>query len=180
LASTHDGVVSADALVTPIVGLLVPTNFTRAAAPPCTCAVSASAYTALLSLVIAYFAVARKYRLQTLTSRPNPQYRKDPARSGFCGPFYFAAGEDDAQKLAQMARKGLRKKVPELQLALEGRIRDHHRFLLRQLFEELTSTEEKISQLERRMQACMRPYQHVNTLWTDCRHPRDDGLESSG
>jgi transposase len=78
----------------------------------------------------------------------------------------IAAGEDDAQKLAQMARKGLRKKLPQLQLALEGRIRDHHRFLLRQFFEELTSTEEKISQLEQRIQACMRPYQHVITLWT--------------
>lgn len=78
----------------------------------------------------------------------------------------IAAGEDDAQKLAQLARKGLRKKLPQLRLALEGRIRDHHRFLLRQLFEELTSTEEKINQLEQRIQECMRPYQHVITLWT--------------
>ena len=45
----------------------------------------------------------------------------------------IAAGEDDPEKLAQMARKGLRKKLPQLSLALEGRIRDHHRFLLRQL-----------------------------------------------
>jgi transposase len=78
----------------------------------------------------------------------------------------IAAGEDDTEKLAQLARKGLRKKLPQLRLALEGRIRDHHRFLLRQLFEELTSTEEKIDQLEQRIQECMRPYQHVITLWT--------------
>lgn len=78
----------------------------------------------------------------------------------------IVAGEDNAQELAQLARKGLRKKLPQLRLALQGRIRDHHRFLLRQLLEELTSTEQKISQLEQRIQAQMRPYQHVISLWT--------------
>ena len=78
----------------------------------------------------------------------------------------IADGEDDPQRLAQMARKGLRKKLPQLQLALQGRIRDHHRFLLRQLLEELTFMEEKINKLEQRIQECMCPYQHVITLWT--------------
>jgi transposase len=78
----------------------------------------------------------------------------------------IAAGEDDSQKLAEMARKGLRKKLPQLQLALQGRIRDHHRFLLPQLLQELTFTEEKINQLDQRIQECMRPHQNVITLWT--------------
>jgi hypothetical protein len=78
----------------------------------------------------------------------------------------IADGEDDPQRLAQMTRKGLRKKMPQLQLALQGRIRDHHRFLLRQLLEELTFMEQKINKLEQRIQECMRPYQHVITLWT--------------
>jgi transposase len=78
----------------------------------------------------------------------------------------IAAGEHDPQKLAHLARKGLRKKLPQLQMALQGRIRDHHRFLLGQLLEELTFIEEKINKLEQRIQEGMRPYQHVITLWT--------------
>jgi len=78
----------------------------------------------------------------------------------------IAAGEDDPQRLAQMARKGLRKKLPQLQLALQGRIRDHHCFLLRQLLDELKFTEEKISQLEQRIQNCMCPHQRAIALWT--------------
>jgi transposase len=77
-------------------------------------------------------------------------------------------------------RKGLRKKLPQLQLALEGRIRDHDRFLLRQLFEKLTSTEEKISQLEERIQASMHPYQHVITLWTSMAGIRETTAWSLG
>jgi transposase len=78
----------------------------------------------------------------------------------------IAAGEDNPEKLAQMARKGLRKKLPQLRLALQGRIRDHHRFLLRQLLEELRFTEEKINELDQRIQQCMLPHHHAISLWT--------------
>ncbi|MGA7223924.1 MAG: IS110 family transposase [Candidatus Acidiferrales bacterium] len=78
----------------------------------------------------------------------------------------IATGEDDPEKLAQMARKGLRKKLPQLRLALQGRIRDHHRFLLRQLLEELRFTEEKINELDQRIQQCMLPHHHAISLWT--------------
>src|ERR1700741_5146133 len=46
-------------------------------------------------------------------------------------------GEQDAARLAEMAQGKLRNKIPELKLALEGRMTKHHRFLLRQLFEHL-------------------------------------------
>jgi transposase len=65
-----------------------------------------------------------------------------------------------------MARKGLRKKLPQLRLALQGQIRDHHRFLLRQLLEELRFTEEKINELDQRIQQCMLPHHHAISLWT--------------
>jgi transposase len=78
----------------------------------------------------------------------------------------IATGEDDPEKLAQMARKGLRKKLPQLRLALQGRIRDHHRFLLRQLLEELRFIEEKINELDQRIQQCMLPHHHAISLWT--------------
>jgi transposase len=78
----------------------------------------------------------------------------------------IAAGVDEPEKLAQMARKGLRKKLPQLRLALQGHIREHHRFLLRQLLDELRFTEDKISELEQRIQHCMGPYHRAITLWT--------------
>ena len=78
----------------------------------------------------------------------------------------IAAGEDDPEKLAQMARKGLRKKLPQLRLALQGRIRDHHRFLLGQLLEELRFTEDKINELDQRIQQWMLPHHHAISLWT--------------
>ena len=78
----------------------------------------------------------------------------------------IATGEDDPEKLAQMARKGLRKKLPQLRLALQGRIRDHHRFLLRQLLEELRFTEEEINELDQHIHQCMLPHHHAISLWT--------------
>ena len=45
------------------------------------------------------------------------------------------AGEDDAEKLADLARKRLRNKIPALQTALRGRVTKHHRFQLRLLLD---------------------------------------------
>ena len=53
------------------------------------------------------------------------------------------AGEQDAVRLAEMSKGLLRNKIPELKLALEGRMTEHHRFLLRQLSEHLRFTESK-------------------------------------
>jgi hypothetical protein len=39
-------------------------------------------------------------------------------------------GEEDAEKLAQLCRGRLREKMAEMQMALEGRVRRHHRWLL--------------------------------------------------
>src|SRR5438309_504579 len=57
------------------------------------------------------------------------------------------AGETDPEKLADLARRRLRSKIPELQLALQGRVTDHHRFLLRLLVEHVGHLEGLIAQL---------------------------------
>ena len=44
-------------------------------------------------------------------------------------------GETGAEKLADLARGVLRKKLQQLQAALEGRIREHHRVMLKHLLE---------------------------------------------
>jgi transposase len=53
----------------------------------------------------------------------------------------LVAGENDPEQLADRAQRKLRAKIPELRLALHGRVTDHHRFLLRLLLDELMSLE---------------------------------------
>jgi transposase len=47
-------------------------------------------------------------------------------------------GESDPNRLAQLARRKLRGKIPQLAVALEGRITDHHRFMLETLLGQVT------------------------------------------
>lgn len=61
------------------------------------------------------------------------------------------AGQDDATKLADLARRRLRAKLPQLQLALTGRVNAHHRFLLRLLLEEVEQHEAWIARLSARI-----------------------------
>ena len=68
------------------------------------------------------------------------------------------AGEQDSARLTEMAKGLLRNKIPELQLALEGRMTEHHRFLLRQLFDHLHFTESKLSEIEREIDRTHAPF----------------------
>lgn len=61
------------------------------------------------------------------------------------------AGQDDAAKLAELARRRLRAKLPQLQLALTGRVTAHHRFLLKLLLEEVEQHEAWIARLSERI-----------------------------
>ena len=63
----------------------------------------------------------------------------------------LVAGEKDARKLAELARRKLRAKIPALRLALQGRVTEHHRFLLRLLLDELTHLESLIERLTARI-----------------------------
>jgi transposase len=68
------------------------------------------------------------------------------------------AGEDDAEKLADKARKRLRNKIPALQAALRGRVTEHHRFQLRLLLDHVTHLEELIGRLGGRIEEVMAPF----------------------
>jgi transposase len=61
------------------------------------------------------------------------------------------AGQDDAAKLAELARRRLRAKLPQLRLALTGRVSAHHRFLLKLLLEEVEQHEAWIARLSERI-----------------------------
>jgi transposase len=69
------------------------------------------------------------------------------------------AGEEDSSRLAEMSKGLLRNKIAELQLALEGRLNEHHRFLLRQLYDHLLFTEEKLREIEQEIAKRMRPFE---------------------
>ena len=66
-------------------------------------------------------------------------------------------GERDPVVLANLARQRLRAKIPQLQEALFGEIEDHHRFLLRMLWEQLEFLEKQIDQLTARVAEVLPP-----------------------
>jgi len=60
----------------------------------------------------------------------------------------MVAGPQGSEQLAEMAQGRLRHKIPERRLAMEGRVTDPHRFLLRQLLDHLKFTESKRAEIE--------------------------------
>jgi len=65
------------------------------------------------------------------------------------------AGQQDPQKLAQLARGRLKAKRTELEQALCGRLGAHHRFLLVRLLAHLDFLDEEISALQGQIEVCL-------------------------
>ncbi|HET9177340.1 MAG TPA: IS110 family transposase [Terriglobia bacterium] len=68
------------------------------------------------------------------------------------------AGEEDPVRLAGLAQRRLRSKIPELEKALQGRLTEHHRFMLRLLWKQLAQQEELLAELEVRIDEQTRPF----------------------
>jgi transposase len=68
------------------------------------------------------------------------------------------AGTTDLEVLANLARGQLRKKLPQLKEALQGRFRSHHRFLLEQILAHLDFLEEAIGRVSEEVQSRIRPF----------------------
>ena len=62
------------------------------------------------------------------------------------------SGERNPITLAELARGQLRNKLPELQVALEGRFSEHHRFLLETILKQLDFLSELIEQVDARIE----------------------------
>jgi transposase len=73
----------------------------------------------------------------------------------------MVAGQDDPAQLADLARRRLRSKLPELEQALYGRVSEHHRWMLGLLLDQLRATEQFIARLEEKIGEWSRPYQPV-------------------
>ena len=66
-------------------------------------------------------------------------------------------GEADPGRLAELAQRRLRGKIPQLRVALHGAVTEHHRFLLRLLMDQLRHLEDWIEQLGARIEEVMAP-----------------------
>jgi transposase len=70
-------------------------------------------------------------------------------------------GETDAEVLANLARGQLRKKLPELEAALTGQVRAHHRFMWQELLAQLDGLNERLAALETEIRRLTLPYEPI-------------------
>lgn len=70
----------------------------------------------------------------------------------------MVAGIEDPIELAQMARGRLKRKRQDLEQALIGTVRPHHRFMLGSLLRQLEFLTEEIGTLDRQVEERMRPF----------------------
>jgi len=68
------------------------------------------------------------------------------------------AGKATPQEMAELAKGLLRKKIPELELALDGKLEEHHRFLLELQLQRLEAAEKDLAALEQRIRQRIEPY----------------------
>lgn len=77
----------------------------------------------------------------------------------------MVAGEQDPEKLADLARGTLRNKIPALRLALTGSVSAHQRFLLQSWLKMLDSTDSMIARFNQQISEHGRPFQETVTAW---------------
>ena len=88
------------------------------------------------------------------------------------------AGQEDAEELADLSRGLLRRKIPQLQQAMEGRVTTHHRFLLKELLDQLEFIESKMTRLEQEIAGRLRPFE--DTVRRLCTVPGIDRVTAWG
>ena len=67
-------------------------------------------------------------------------------------------GKASLAEMAELAKGKLRNKIPQLQLALEGNLEEHHRFLLQLQQDRLDAAARDLATLEQRIQQKLEPY----------------------
>lgn len=73
-------------------------------------------------------------------------------------------GEADPEILAELARGRLRKKIPALKKALEGRFRPHHRFMLQNILAHVDFLDESISTVSEEVVSRLDPFAQMIEL----------------
>lgn len=67
-------------------------------------------------------------------------------------------GKQTPQEMANLARGQLREKIPQLILALEGKVTEHHRFVLAELLDHLQDLERRIERFSQRIEEVSGPF----------------------
>jgi transposase len=73
-------------------------------------------------------------------------------------------GESDPLVLADLARGRLRAKLPELRLALDGRLRPHQTFLIQQILAHIDFLEQSLEALQSEIDERLAPFKEITTL----------------
>lgn len=67
-------------------------------------------------------------------------------------------GEQSPGEMAELAQGRMKPKIPQLALALEGHVTEHHRFMLKMLLEHLGHLERQIAEFDWRIEEQLRPF----------------------
>ena len=67
-------------------------------------------------------------------------------------------GGQSPAEMAQLARRRMRRKLRELELALSGRVEEHHRFLLGVQMRRIEAAEADLAELDKRLREKLAPY----------------------
>lgn len=73
-------------------------------------------------------------------------------------------GQRDPEVLAELARGRLRQKLPELRLALDGRLRPHQTFLLQQILAHIDFLEQSLESLQAEIDERLVPFEQATTV----------------
>ncbi len=71
------------------------------------------------------------------------------------------SGQTDAAQLADLAKGKLRDKLGELESALSGKVREHHRFMLREVLHHWDELSERIATLDQQIRERTAPYEAI-------------------
>ncbi len=71
----------------------------------------------------------------------------------------LAEGQATPAEMAELARGRLRGKIPQLEPALDGRMEEHHRYMLKLQLRRLRELDQDLAELDARIQEKLKPYQ---------------------
>jgi transposase len=113
---------------------------------------------------------AERNRLQKLLETANIKLASVASNvfgvSGMAMLKALVRNDSTPQQMAQLAKKRLRQKLGELELALEGRVEEHHRFVLQIQLCRLEQVDEHVAKLDARIDTKLAPYREQHARLT--------------
>ena len=89
----------------------------------------------------------------------NGKVKKQIRTSGMCMLTALAEGKATPAEMAALAKGRLQEKIPQLEPALDGRLEEHHRYLLKLQLRRMRDLDQDLEDLEARIRERLQPYQ---------------------